>query len=171
MVMAGSELLDANEAPGASNDAQRRLTSGGQGIDRKVLNSSSTPKVDKPLIAMMLSLTNGSPTTIDLTNVQALSMPIGSTRLKDLTGAKIKAYQFSTPGTNVGTVNIAPGASNPYPLYGTGKDITLGRGRVEMGAFKNIESDLTAVGGSAKTLTFTATNTGDKVYVELWAGT
>lgn len=171
MMMAGSELLDSTDAPAGSSDQYRTLKTGGQGIEKITLNAASTPKVDKPLIAMMLTLTNGVTTTIDLTNVQALAMPISSARLKDLTGAKVKAFMFATPNTNVGTVNIAPGGSNPYLLYGSGNDITLDKGRVEMGAYKGVDSGLSAVGSGAKNIDITCSNTGDKLYLELWAGT
>lgn len=171
MTMAGSEVLDATEAPAGSTAQQRTLITGNQGITAQVLNSVSVPKVDQPLIAMLLTLTNGSPTTIDLTNVQALAMPIGASRLKNLTGAKVKACCLTTPTANVGKITVAPGASNPYPLFGTGNNVVLGQGRVEIFSFKGIESDLSAVAAGAKTITFSCTNTGDQVYVEIWAGT
>lgn len=171
LLLAGSETLTAAEAPSGSTSAARTLKTGGSGIERKTLNSASTPKVDKPIAAFLITGTSGSPTTIDLTAVQRLTMPIGSTANIDLTGAKLKAWCFAAGGSNVGTVTVGPGASNPYPVYGTSKDIILDAGRVDAGSFKDVESALPAVSGTAKTLKFTFSNTGDTIYVELWAGT
>jgi hypothetical protein len=170
LLLDGTESLTTAESPGATAQ-QRQLRTGGKGLNRVTLTSASTPKLDKPLIAFLITGNSGSPTTIDLTAVQAMANPIGSTRLKDLTGAKIKAFLFETDAANVGTVTIAPGGSNPYPLYGAAKDIILGPGRVEASAFKGIESNLAAVAAGAKTITFTFGTTGDKIYVELWPGT
>lgn len=167
----GKELLTEAESPNAQTQSQRTMRTGGKGIDKVQLSSSSTPKVDKPIVAFELTLNSGSPTTIDLTAVAGLTLPLGLTRNVDLTGAKICAWLFATPSGNAGTVTIAPGASNPYPLYGASKDIILPRGLVSAAGFKAVASSFAAVSGTAKTLTFSCTNTGDKVYVELWSGT
>jgi hypothetical protein len=170
ILFAGVEELAASEFPGASTDA-RRMKTGGKGLDKIPLGSTSVPKLDKPLIAFSIVGTSGSPTTIDLTAVQALAVPLGSTRIVDLTGAKLKAWLFETDVGNVGTVKIEQGASNPYLIWGSGGFKILEKGRVEAGAFKSIESQLAAVAAGAKTLKFTFSNTGDKIYGELWSGT
>jgi hypothetical protein len=165
----GSELLSTSEAPGGTS-SQRTLRTGGYGLDKVALTSVSTPKIDQPLVAMLLTLTSGSPTTIDLTAVQGLAIPIGSTRTIDLTGAKVTAYLFETDQANTGVVTIEDGASNPYQLW-AGQKLSLGKGRVEAGAFKGIASQLAAVAAGAKTIKVSTTVTGDKLYLELWAGT
>lgn len=171
LLLLGKEILTPAEAPAAETQSQRTMRTGGKGINKAQLNSTSTPKLDKPIIAFELTLTNGAPTTIDLTAVQGLVMPTGLTRTIDLSGAKLKAWLFETPAANVGTVTIAPGAANPYPLYGASKDLILPKSFVLASGFKAAESSLAAVAGGAKTLTFSTSNTGDKLYVELWAGT
>lgn len=171
ILLAGSEVLDTTEAPTGSTAQARTMKTGGKGLERIALNSATIPKVDKPLVAFNIVGNSGTPTTIDLTAVQGLALPIGSTRLIDLTGAKLKAWLFETDVANVGTVKVEPGASNPYFLGATGDASTMHKGRVQAGAFKGIESQLAAVAAGAKTLKFTFSNTGDKIYVELWAGT
>jgi len=168
--LAGVEQLDATEYPGASADA-RKMKTGGKGLDRVDLSSTSVPKLDKPIAAFTITGTSGAPTTIDLTAVQGLAIPLGSSRTIDLTGAKLKAWLFETDAANVGTVRIEEGAANPYQIWGSGAYQILGASRVVAGAFKSAESSLAAVAAGAKTLKFTFTNTGDKIYVELWPGT
>lgn len=169
--LAGQEILAAAEAPAAQNENQRTLRTGAKGLVRSHRDGASTPLVDQPIVSFELSLTSGSPTTIDLTAVQALVQPAGVTRTVDLTGAKPIAWLFETAAANTGVVTIAPGDSNPYPsLFGSGKSIDLAKGRVEAGAVKGIASPLAAVATGAKTLKFSTTHTGDKLYVELWAG-
>ena len=170
ILFAGSELLTATEYPGA-NESQRTMKTGGKGIDRAALTSVSSPKVDKPIAAFLLTLTNGAPTTIDLTAVQGLTLPIGSTRNIDLSGAKITAALFETDSANTGVVTVEQGASNPYLPFGSGNKIDMPKGLVAAIAFKGVASQLAAVAAGAKTLKFSTTVTGDKIYVEIWAGT
>jgi hypothetical protein len=167
----GKEILSEAEAPAANNETQRSMRTGAKGLNRSVRDAASTPLLDQPIIAFELTLNSGSPTTIDLAAVQALVQPAGATRTVDLTGAKLIAWLFETPAENTGVATIAPGDSNPYPsLFGSGKSIDLAAGRVEAGAVKGIASNLAAVAAGVKTLKFSTTQTGDKLYVELWAG-
>jgi hypothetical protein len=169
--LAGSEILDTTEAPQGSTPQARTMRTA-IGMERVALNAASVPKVDKPIAAFNITGVSGSPTTIDLTAVQGLSMPLGSTRTLDLTGAKIKAFCLRTDPANVGTVKVEQGASNPYLLWGSGDAVTLHKGRIQASSFlSGTESALAAVAAGAKTLKFTFSNTGDKIYVELWAGT
>lgn len=57
--------------------------------------------------------------TIDLT---ALVDSLGVTR--DCTGLKLQTLIFINPTGNA-SMNIAPGGSNPYPIFGASNDITV----------------------------------------------
>jgi hypothetical protein len=169
--LAGKEVLSEVEAPAALNENQRTMRTGNKGLSKSTRNSSSTPLIDQPLVSFELTLNSGTPTTVDLAAVQALVQPAGLTRTVDLTGAKLIAWLFETPAENTGVATVAPGDTNPYPsLFGSGKSIDLAAGRVEAGAVKGMASNLAAVAAGVKTLKFSTTQTGDKIYVELWAG-
>lgn len=163
------EILTEAEAPAANNEQQRTLNTGKQALS-SVLDSTTTPKLDKPIIAREITLPAGV-TTIDLTAAAAFVFPAGGTRTFDFTGAKLRAWYFRAATTNnAAGITIAAGAANPYPLFGTGKSIIIGPGRVECGTFAGVNGDLPAVAAGVKTIDITAAN-NDKLYMELLFGT
>ena len=164
----GREVFTVAEVPGAASEAARTLTTGAASVS-DTHNATSTPKVDKPPVSLYLTMT-GSAVQIDLTAAAGLAVPYGATRTLDLTGAKVVDFIITCPSTNVGNVNVAPGAANPYPLFGTGNDIDVGPGRTVALAQKVVATNLPAVSGTVKRIDVTGTS-GDKVYVDLYLGT
>lgn len=82
-----------------------------------------------------LALTAGA-ATIDLTAVP------GSVSTQDLTGLKVQWIMLHNSGTAVMT--ISPGATNPYPLFGTGNSVELPAGGRLMMFFNETLPDVAA---------------------------
>lgn len=168
--VAGREIFTTTEAPAAANEAARTLSTG-QHSFQKTLGPSTTPALTKPLVSREITLTSAVITTVDLAAIAALALPAGATRTVDLTGAKVVAILIRTKNTNnAAGVNIAPGAANPYPLFGTGNDITLLPDCELVMAFRETASALPAVAAAVKEIDLTGT-TGDVVWLEIYAGT
>lgn len=81
-------------------------------------NGSSTPAVSK--VAVDSLVLSGGTDTINLTAVP------GGIATQDLTGLKVVTLILYNPNAN--SIAIAPGASNPYPFWGTANDIVLPAG-------------------------------------------
>lgn len=109
------ETLDSSDAPAASSD--KRLTHDGFNIAALTLNASSTPDVEK--VAYFTKTLSGGAATIDLTALSHNGQTV------DMTGKKLRAIMVKFASTNVGSLNIAPGASNGYDLFGASNDITI----------------------------------------------
>ena len=62
---------------------------------------------------------SGGAATIDLTNL------LGTQANIDGSGLKNQVIRFQNPSTNTGTLTIAPGGSNPYPIFGAGNEFDL----------------------------------------------
>jgi len=163
---AGQEQFSAAEGIAGGNAGQRTLYTGSKALEA-LLNATSTPKVDKSPLVTEITLGAGI-TTIDLTAAPGLVLPFGTTRNIDFTGAKLVAFLFE--GTGVGAVNVAPGASNPYALFGTGNDIDVSLGQIVCGVFRGVATTLPAVSGSVKTIDLSG-GSGRKLYLELYFGT
>lgn len=163
------EVLSATEAPAAPTEVQRKLTTGAKALD-KTFSATTLPKVDQPPIARELTL--AAATTINLAAALALAMPGGATRTLNMTGFRLKWFLFkAAAANNAAGITIAPGASNPYPIFGAAKSIILGPGRYECGGFDGIESDLPVVAGAVKEIDITPGAAGDVLYLELLFGT
>ena len=167
MRMNAKEVFTAGELPIAASEAERTLKLNVL-AHSTTLNGSSTPKVDKPPVYKKISA--AGTTTIDLTAAPAIVAPGSSTRSVDMSGAKVKGYLIRCGEANAGLVTIAPGASNPYPLFGTGNEIDLGAGAVIAQTFDGVESNLPAVAALVKEIDVTTTGT-DEVEIELILGT
>jgi hypothetical protein len=167
MRMNVSEKFTAVEVPSARSEQQRTLSAGAATETTGQLGPTTVPKVDKPPIALEIS--GAGTTTINLTSVAGLSVPPG-TRTLDMTGAKLKGFQFKAPKTNTGTVNVAPGGANPYPFLGTGNDIDLGPGEGIGDSFDGVESPKPAVSGTVKNIDVTIAGS-DKLEVLMLFGT
>jgi hypothetical protein len=149
-----NEVFTAAEYPGGANESARTLKAA-QSLNTQ-LNAASTPVVDSPPIVIRLSAT----ATIDLTAVQGMSAPAAATRTLDLTGKKVKGLSFKAGATNAAAVNVAPGGSNPYPLFGTANDIDIGPGGMVVLAFDGVVSNLPAVSSTVKNITVTISGAG-----------
>lgn len=165
----GKELLTEAEAPAANSQAERTLFTGKKQA-KKTLNATSTPKVDGPIIAREVTL--AGPLTIDFSAALALTLPGAASRTVDVTGKRLKAFFLRCAvGNNAAGVTIAPGAANPYPVFGAARTIVLGKGRIECGGFDAIESDLPTVAVGARTIDITPGAAGDILYYEFHFGT
>lgn len=162
-----SEEFTATEMPGAATVAERTLKAGGSNQANLQLNSTTTPAVTKPPISKVITISGT--VTIDLTAVAAAAIPAAATRTVDYTGAKLVGFTARGKSSNVAAINIAPGASNPYPMLGTGNDIDVKPGFQISAAFRDAASSCPAVSGTVKTLDITGTN-GDILYLDLIFG-
>lgn len=109
---------------GGSTAAQRTVTSSDYDLN-ETLDSTTTPAVDD-LMAYQLNLSGGTD-TIDFTaaaiiGAESAGAPAAS---EDLTGKRVCHVEFECPTTNSYEVTIAPGAANPYPIFGAANDFTL----------------------------------------------
>jgi hypothetical protein len=115
-------------------------------------NATSVPPVSM-VSYQTYALVTGSK-TIDLTailNFLAVS--------QNGTGLKVQSVIFVNPAGNA-TMNIAPGGSNPYPLFGTGNDIDVpGNATVNSWIAFGFPEGLPDVASGAKTITVTGTGT------------
>lgn len=166
--LAGREIFTAAEAPGAASEQERTARTGNASIS-DAHSPTTTPRVDKPPVSLEITL-GGSPTQIDLTAVAGLALPPSATRTLDLTGAKVVDVLLSAPATNVAAVNVAPGAANPYPLFGTGNDIDVAPGETIASGFKGVATSKPAVSGTVKRIDVSGTS-GDKLKIDLYLGT
>lgn len=123
-----------------------------------VYNSSSSPAATKLAIDKLAM--SGGAATIDLAAV-----PNSQGVNQDLTGLKVLTLQIYNPGDN--TINIAPGSSNPYPLFGSANDIDLPPGaRMSF----DFGAELADVASGVKEIDISGTGT-DALWYELTAGT
>lgn len=163
----GQEVHDAADVPSAANQAQRTVNTAGNDLST-TLNATSTPAVTKPPISRKITI-GGSPTDLDLTAIQGLTVPAGATRTLDMTGAKLVAAVFHAASANTGAVTIGPSGSNDYALFGASNDIDLPKG-MQINLCHRIASQLPAVSGTAKIIRISGTS-GDILYVDLYFGT
>ena len=165
----GREVFTAAEAPSAATESERTVNVGAQNF-AKSLGATTVPAVTGPPISRKITL-GGGITTIDLTAAAVLAMPNSATRTYDFTGKKVVAFLLRTDAANnVAGVNIAPGAATPYPLFGTGNDITLLPDSALQFAFKATASALPAVSGTVKHIDISGTS-GDILYLDMYLGT
>lgn len=167
LALSGSEVFDATEAPTGGSQASRTLAITGRDISA-TLDATTTPKVE--VSPVVRKITISGTTTIDLTAAAGVALPIAAARTIDNTGKKLVAFRFSCPTTNAAAVNIAPGASNPYPFAGTANDVDVKPGQTLIGVVNGVASSFPAVSSTVKTLDITGT-TNDVVHVELYFGT
>lgn len=147
----------------ASDTGSSRVTHKAFNLSNVRLNGTTTAKVDA--VAFGELETDGAD-TIDLTAVQT-----ALDAAADMTGKKVVAAIFRCPSTNADPINIAPGASNPYLLFGSGNDVTIPPGMVvALAPEEDVASPFAAVSGSAKTLDVTGTAT-DVLKFQILLGT
>ena len=163
-----SEEFTAVEAPGAATVSERTLKAGGGNAASLQLNATSTPALTKPPISKEITI--AGTITLDLTAIAAAAIPAAATRTVDLTGAKVVAFTLRGKSTNVAAINVAPGSSNPYPMFGTGNDIDVKPGLQISGSFRDVASTMPAVSSTVKNIDISGTN-GDVLYLDLLFGT
>jgi hypothetical protein len=167
--VAGREVFTVEEAPGATSELQRTVNVGNSTTLTAQLGATSTPKVDRPPIALKITLA-GSPTTINLAAIAGVALPATATRLLDFTGARLVALSLLAPASNAAAVQVAPGASAPYPLFGAGLSIAVEPGEAWAKCFSGIASNKPPVSGSARNIDVSG-NVGDVLFLDLYLGT
>jgi len=163
MGITGIETLAAADAPAAATSSGRQLQTGGFSVTQSLSGTTQPAVEDAPLVQQV---TISGTTTIDFT-----SAPQQAGRTGDMTGLKVVAAIFKPAADNIGAINIAPGAANPYPLFGTANDIDLAPGQmIVIGTLAGIDANLPSVSSSVKTIDITGTAT-DTMDVEIHFGT
>lgn len=166
LTMTGSETFTAAEQPGGATQADRTLKITGGDLT-VTLDATSTPKIEvSPIVR---TVTISGTTTIDLTAAAGAVIPASASRAVDASTKKLVAFRFSCPGTNQAAVNVAPGASDPYPIFGTANDIDVRPGWTIPGVLNGVNPSHAAVSSTAKNIDITGT-TGDKITIELYFG-
>lgn len=165
--LAGAEVFTAAEAPSGATAAARTVSITGPDIST-TLDSTTTPKIE--VAPIVRKVTISGTITIDFTAAQGVALPAAATRTLDHTGKKLVAVRLSCPSTNVAVINVAPGASNPYPLFGTGNDIDVKPGQTVIAIMNGVASSYGAVSPTVKTIDISGTN-GDVIQVECYFGT
>lgn len=110
----GSVTETLQDAAGAGSAT---VTSNAFNQGQQQFSPTTTVPVTK-YSAKEYTLTAGA-ATIDLTNL------VGTQANVDGTGLKVQFIRFIAPSTNTAVVNVAQGASNPYPIWGSGNDIDV----------------------------------------------
>lgn len=127
------------------------------------LNASSVPPVTKAT-AYQVALTAGA-ATIDLTSLPNKDGVAGQV---NFTGLKVQVYKFRNKSTNLNTITLTFGASNPYLLHGAAWKYILGPNE-EM-TFKGFDNaNMPDVDSTHKNIDVAGTGT-DTLEVELSAG-
>ena len=142
----------ANEVLSLDAATDAPISQDGFNLANVRLSSTSTPAVTKSSYKEYALIAGAL--TIDLT---ALTDAVGAAL--DGTGLKVQTVIIVNPAGNA-AINIAPGASNPYPLLGTGNDITIPAHATQLTVIGMYLPDGTPdVSGSVKTLDITGTGT------------
>lgn len=162
-----SEEFTAVEVPSAGTVSERTLKSGGGNQASLQLSSTTTPSLTMPPISKTVTI--AGTITLDLTAIAGAVVPPSATRTVDLTGAKLVAFTMRAADANAAAINVAPGAANPYPMFGTANDLDVKPGEQISGSFRAVASSKPAVSGTVKTLDISGTN-GDILYLDLLFG-
>lgn len=120
------------------DDASDPTTTHDIGDVKGTLTSTSTVAVTKPW-SDTGTLTAGA-ATVDLTALDYVNLPTA-----DWTGLKVKAIKISCPSTNSAGVGVAPGAANPYDIWGrAATDIFILPGQAYLAYFADENEDIDA---------------------------
>jgi hypothetical protein len=138
-----------------------------------VLLDTDTPGPDT-LVAKKYTLTNGSPTTLDLT---AAPRAENDDLSVDCTGKQLLGWHFSADPANTGTVTIAVHGTNGYNVFGSATGtITLMRGQdVSSGMQRKTDATLPtwgmdAVAAGDKQIELSTSLTGSILYLHMVFG-
>jgi hypothetical protein len=143
----------------------------------QVAINTSLVDTDSPgpdtLVGGSYTLTNGAPTTIDLTAVPSLQHDGVNV---DCTGKKLLGIMLATDPANTGTVTVNPHGTNGYDLFGASSLVILQRGEVLCtGMQKKTDGTLPtwgkdAVGASDKQIELSTSVTGSIVKIHMVFG-
>lgn len=155
------ETLGTSDAPAASSD--KRLTHDGFNVSALTFSSSTTPDVER--VAYFAKSLSGGAATIDLTAVAHNGQTV------DMTGKKLRAMLVKFDSANTGSLNIAPGASNGYDLFGASNDMTIPAQTGTMPGLLLITfgDNAPAVAAADKNIDLTGTGT-ETFYFGMWFG-
>lgn len=171
MLMSASEEFTTAEQPSATSAAERTLRVNSLNLSAS-LSSASTPKVDKPPVYRKITAPSTAIITVDLTAAPCLKSPDSASRAVDMTGAKVVHLQLKAASTNnAAGILIAPGAANPYPLFGAAKSILIFPGEVIALGYAAVASVKPAVAAGVKNIDITPGATGDILDLEIVLGT
>lgn len=156
-----SRAVRANETIALALDlvTDPQITHDG-GLADLELSPTSTPVVDA-VWSDSISLSGGA-ASIDLA-----ALARGDLANLDLSGKKVQAIQFSCPSANTAFVAIAPGATNPYPVFGSGNEFDLPAG-ADVTIY--VPEGLGDVGASAKEIDFASSDVDAVIKVVIYAG-
>lgn len=146
-------------APGASGVT---VTSSAFNQGQQQYSPSTTVPVTK-YSAAEYTLDGGGAATIDLTDL------LGTQANIDGTGLKVQFIRVNNPSTNSGIVNVAQGASNPYPIWGSSNDMDVSVGG-ELSYRTNNAATISDVSGLSACEIDLAGTAGDVIKVELLLG-
>ncbi len=160
--MITTEVLDATDVPAGSSAADRTLRHNGFNLS-VALNVDAEPKISR---AVPIKITLGGSTyELDLT-----AAPKSARRTEDLTGKKVVAWIAKADAENADPIVIEPGASNPYPLIGTGNAQDIRPGEARASCFDSLTATpLPAVSGTVKQIDISGTS-GDILYLQILLG-
>jgi hypothetical protein len=164
----GREVFTAAEAPAAASEAARTLKCG-QNNFSVTHGPATTPAITGPPISRKITLA-GSIETIDLTAAEVLALPSAAARTFDFTGKKVVAVVLRAGDANAAVITVAPGATNPYPLFGAGNTIEVPKGMaLALGCKGSVAAQLPPVAAAVKDIDIDGTS-GDILYIDLYLG-
>jgi len=159
-----TEVLDADDVPGAQSETQRTVTHDAWNYTTPLHNTSGSATTPAPVRCFSTTVTlSGASATLDLTAAPTVgNLSAG----EDLTGKKLMFCQFYTDADNdSGGVTIGPGASNGYELFGSASAELL-MFPDEYAEKLTLGSNLDDVGATDCEIDFAGTS-GDKIYVKM----
>lgn len=159
------ETLTAAEMPSAANESARQFTYAGLNRTGR-LSSTTTPAVEVPPGYQKITIGAGT-TTIDLTAMPSARDPDVA---EDYTAKKLIGVRIRAASGNSGNVTVAPGSSNPYPLFGATNEVDVVPGEQIDKLIASVASSHPAVSGTVKTIDVTGT-LNDVVDIMLLFGT
>ena len=111
----------------------------------------------------------GTLTSTATINLRAGVDPITGDADQDGNGLRVIAFELWASGASANAINVAPGASNPYPLFGTANDIDIAPGLPIIGCCRDNAgaapaNRLPAVSATVKNIDVTITGSGTLYY-------
>ncbi len=165
-----TEIFTAVEMPQASTESERTIKTTGTKLQADLDDTSSNPKIEKPVYNQQITLA-GASQTLDLTALPVAAMPPAATRTVDMTGKRLIACFFHAAAANdSGGMTLKAAAANGYDLFGNGKEYLILPGEVVCAFFYQQPSARDPVAGADKDIDIAGT-IGDVIDVVLAFGT
>lgn len=124
-----TEILDRDITAAGQAAAVRTITH--DGMNRTITPTPTT------VVSIFRKTMSGGAATIDFT-----ALPTTNGATVDATGLKLQVAMFTVPSTNANGVNIGPGASNGYDIWGASNDITLAPNNTNCTYFADASPDV-----------------------------